>query len=77
MHLVDRLAALCMGGGAWVGARCWLGGRGHGNKSENSQKSILTSFQLLKAPESWDLGLKNPTPYYCWSKNTSEKLALW
>ena len=30
MHLVDRLAALCMGGGAWVGARCWLGRRERG-----------------------------------------------
>ena len=28
MHLVDGLAAPCMVGGAWVGARCWLGGRG-------------------------------------------------
>ena len=28
MHLVNGLAAPCMGGGAWVGARCWLGGRG-------------------------------------------------
>ena len=30
MHFVDGLAAPCMGGGAWVGARCWLGGRGRG-----------------------------------------------
>ena len=28
MHLDNGLAAPCMGGGAWVGARCWLGGRG-------------------------------------------------
>ena len=30
MHLDNGLAAPCMGGGAWVGARCWLGGRGRG-----------------------------------------------
>ena len=30
MHLDNGLAALCMGGGAWVGARCWLGGMGRG-----------------------------------------------
>ena len=29
MHFCDGLAAPCMGGGAWVGARCWLAGRGH------------------------------------------------
>ena len=28
MHFCDGLAAPCMGGGAWVGARCWLAGRG-------------------------------------------------
>ena len=27
MHLDNGLAAPCMGDGAWVGARCWLGGR--------------------------------------------------
>ena len=28
MHLDNRLAAPCMGVGVWVGARCWLVGRG-------------------------------------------------
>ena len=30
MHFCHRQAAPCMSGGAWVGARCWLGGRGRG-----------------------------------------------
>ena len=30
MHLANGQAAPCMGGGAWVGAQCWLGGRGRG-----------------------------------------------
>ena len=30
MHLVNGLAAPCMGGGAWVDTRCWLGERGRG-----------------------------------------------
>ena len=28
MYLDNGLAAPCMGGGAWVGAQCWLAGRG-------------------------------------------------
>ena len=30
MHLFNGQAAPCMGGGAWVGARCWLAVRGRG-----------------------------------------------
>ena len=30
VHFCDRQAAPCMGVGAWVGARCWMGGRGRG-----------------------------------------------
>ena len=30
MHLANGLATPCMDGGAWVGAQCWLGGRGRG-----------------------------------------------
>ena len=46
MHLVNGLAAPCMGGGAWVDARCWLGGRGRGlfvvvSLLNNSMKCFL------------------------------------
>ena len=30
MHFCDVQATLCIGVGAWVGARCWLAGRGRG-----------------------------------------------
>ena len=48
MHLDNGLVAPCMGGGAWVGARYWLGGRGRGLFVLGTPESVTSMSFLIE-----------------------------